>query len=157
MLRDFNLLLLFYYFLFELLHFKFIFLSSHSIAWNPDDTFPSLFWVTFSHRSRSLIPHAVFISWMYFFFYICVFLVIVRQAVDGAHQGKMIGDSFPVNQNSKIKIAEQLRKRAGPCPDHRLLIPEVRRPPQPHLHRKAPWRSKGSDANWYQATHRPLR
>ena len=42
-----------------------------------------------------------------------------------------------------MRIAGQLRQEAGPCPDHIYLILEVRRPPQPHMHIKAPWRSKG--------------
>ena len=33
-------------------------------------------------------------------------------------QGKATGDSFPVDRNSKTRIAEQLREEAGPCPDH---------------------------------------
>ena len=48
--------------------------------------------------------------------------------------------------NSKRRLAGQLREEAGPCPDHTLFIPEVRRPPWPHTRRKAPWRSKGNDA-----------
>ena len=62
-----------------------------------------------------------------------------------ASQGKAVGDSFPVDQDSKMTITGQLREKAGPCPDHIFLIFKVRRPAQPHMHRKTPWRSKGSD------------
>ena len=44
-------------------------------------------------------------------------------------QGKTIEHSFLVDQNSKMRTAGQLKEKAGPCPDHMLLIPEVRRPP----------------------------
>ena len=62
-------------------------------------------------------------------------------------QGKAVGNSFPVERNFKMRIAGQLRKKAGPCPDHIFLIFEVRRPPQLHMHRKASWRSKAIDIN----------
>ena len=57
--------------------------------------------------------------------------------------GKAIGDSFCMDQNSKTRIAGQLREKNGLSPDHIFLIPEVRRPPWPHVHRKGHWRSKG--------------
>ena len=41
-------------------------------------------------------------------------------------QGKVIEDSFPVNQNSKMRIAGQLREKAGSCPDHTFLFPKSR-------------------------------
>ena len=44
-------------------------------------------------------------------------------------QHKAIGDSFPVDQNSKVRIAGQLRLEAGPCPDHIFLVLEVMRYP----------------------------
>ena len=49
---------------------------------------------------------------------------------------KTIGDSFLVDQNFNTRIAGQLREEAEPCPDHIFLIPKVRRPPQPYMHRK---------------------
>ena len=60
----------------------------------------------------------------------------MRQEVDGYPQGKVIGDSLSKDQNSKIRIAGQIREETGPCPDHIFLILEVRRPPQPYMHRK---------------------
>ena len=55
----------------------------------------------------------------------------------------------------KMKIGGQLRKEAGLClkrRGHLFLIFEVRWPPWLHMHRKAPWRSKGGvmlgDANY---------
>ena len=59
-------------------------------------------------------------------------------------QDKAIGDSFPIAKNSKIRRAGQLREKAGPSPDHIFLVLEVRRPPWPHMRRKAPGRPKGS-------------
>ena len=47
----------------------------------------------------------------------------------GVTPSKAIGDSFPEGQNSKTRIAGQLREEAGPSSDHIFLIPEVRRPP----------------------------
>ena len=58
-------------------------------------------------------------------------------------EGKAIRDSFPVNLNSRMRIAGQLKEGAGPCPDHIFLILKVRRPPRPHMCRKDPWRSSG--------------
>ena len=43
-------------------------------------------------------------------------------------QGKAIGDSFPVDQNLKMRTTE-LGEEAGPSPDHVFLILAVRRPP----------------------------
>ena len=57
-----------------------------------------------------------------------------------APQGKAIEDSFPIDQISKTRIVGRLREKAGPCPDHISLTPDVRRPPRPHVHRKAPCR-----------------
>ena len=51
-------------------------------------------------------------------------------------QGKAIGDSFPVDRDSKTRITGQLGEEAGLCPDHIFLIFEVRRPAQPHMHRR---------------------
>ena len=82
---------------------------------------------------------------------------IMRQVVD-AHpllQGKILGDPFSVDQNSKTRIAEQLREEAGSYPDHIFLLCQARRLPQPHMHRKSPWRSKGSDAKGC-STHMPF-
>ena len=70
--------------------------------------------------------------------------VKLRQKVDRPSQGKVIGDSFPTDWNSKMRVAGQLRKEAGPCPDHIFLILEVRRSPQPHICRKTPWKPKKS-------------
>ena len=53
----------------------------------------------------------------------------------------------------KQRIAGQLREEAGHSPQTTyFFIPKVRRPPQPHILRKAPWRSKVSGAK-----ARPLR
>ena len=50
-------------------------------------------------------------------------------------QGNVIGESFPVDQNSKMRIVGPLRQGGwallGP-----LLVLEVRRPPWPHVSRK---------------------
>ena len=71
----------------------------------------------------------------------------MRQEVAGYPQGKVIGDSFPKDQNSKIRTAGRIREETGPCPDHIFLILEVRKPPQPYMCGKAAWRSNGCDAN----------
>jgi len=62
------------------------------------------------------------------------------------------GETFPVD---KMRIAGQLREEAGPCADDICLILEVRGPPQPHVHRKPPWRSKRNDFKRC-STHSPL-
>ena len=67
----------------------------------------------------------------------------MRQEEDGPPRVKQVGDSFSIDQNSKTRIAGQLKEEAGACTDHIFLVPEVSRPPQPHMHIKAPWRSKG--------------
>ena len=36
----------------------------------------------------------------------------------GPRQDKAIGDSFPVDQNSKMRRTGQLKEEARPCPDH---------------------------------------
>ena len=71
-------------------------------------------------------------------------MVIVRQEVDvpPSSPGKTIGDSFLIYQNSKRRIAGQLREKSGPFPDHIFFIPQVRIPPRPHVRRKTPCRSK---------------
>ena len=61
--------------------------------------------------------------------------------------GKVIGDLLPVDWNFKMRIAGQLMEEAGPYSDHIFLIVEVRRPPWPHMRKKAQWRSKG---DWNQ-------
>ena len=48
----------------------------------------------------------------------------------GPLQGKVIEDLFPRDQNSKMRIARQLREEAGPCPGHIFLLLEVRRSSQ---------------------------
>ena len=57
-------------------------------------------------------------------------------------QGKVTGDSVPVDQYSKMRMAGQLRGEAGPCldkiRDYPLLLPTYL-----HMHRKPPWKSKG--------------
>ena len=57
-------------------------------------------------------------------------------------QGKAMGDSFSVDQNTKTKIAGWLGGKVGPCTDHIFLITEVRRPPQPHMCRKGSLETK---------------
>lgn len=44
-----------------------------------------------------------------------------------APQDKVVGDSFSMDQKSKMTIAGQLREEA--VPDHVFLLLEVRRPP----------------------------
>ena len=66
--------------------------------------------------------------------------VKLRREVDGEPQDKVIGDSFPVDWNPKIRRAAQFGEAAGPCPDH--LFPRVRRPPWLHVCRD-PWGVKG--------------
>lgn len=61
----------------------------------------------------------------------------------GPLQGKVIGDSFPVNQNSKTGIGEPLKEEAGPCWDHVFLFLEVGRPPWPHRCRESSLETKG--------------
>ena len=60
-----------------------------------------------------------------------------------------------MDQNFKIRIAEQLREEVGSSPDHIFLLLQARRLPQSHMHRKSPWRSKGSDAKGC-STHMPF-
>ena len=48
-------------------------------------------------------------------------------------QGKAIGDWFPVDWNSKVRKAGQLREETGPLPNHVFLTLEVKRPPRPHM------------------------
>ena len=59
-----------------------------------------------------------------------------------ATQGKAIGDWFSIARHSKT-IAGQLREEAGPCKDHVFLIPKVRRPPWPHMHRRSSLEANG--------------
>ena len=35
-----------------------------------------------------------------------------------SHQGKAIGEPFPIEWNSQKRIMGQLEEEAGPCPDH---------------------------------------
>ena len=58
-------------------------------------------------------------------------------------QGKAVGDSFSIDWNSKTRIAGQLREEGGPCTDHIFLVLEVRKPPQPHMHKKCSLEAKG--------------
>ena len=62
------------------------------------------------------------------------------------------GETFPVD---KMKRAGQLREEVGLCPDYTCLILEVKGPPQRHMHRKPPWRSKRNDVKRC-STHRPF-
>ena len=73
---------------------------------------------------------------------------MLRQAVADSlpAQGKMIGHSLPIDWQSMTRITGQLREEVRPCPDHRLLILKVRRPPWPHLCRRTSWMSNGSYA-----------
>ena len=61
-----------------------------------------------------------------------------------APQGKAVGDSFSVDQNSKIRIAGQLREEAGPCLDYMFLFSESGDCPDHTCTEKAPWRPKRS-------------
>ena len=76
----------------------------------------------------------------------------VDATILSAPQHKSIGESSPVDWNSKTRIAGQLREDGGPCPEHIFLIFEVRRPPWPHMCSKPPWRSKGE---WCQEMFYP--
>jgi len=49
-------------------------------------------------------------------------LIFLREEADGPLQGKVIGDSFSMDQNSKRRIAGQLREEVGPCTEHIFLI-----------------------------------
>ena len=68
------------------------------------------------------------------------FPVTMRQEVDGHPQGKVIGDSFLVDQNSKTRKAGQLRKeislttsvQKGSLEVKRGLMPTDALYPQPH-------------------------
>ena len=73
----------------------------------------------------------------------------LRQKVDWPSQDKVIGDSFPTNWHSKMRVEGQLREEAGPCPDHIFLILEVRRSPQLHICRNTPWKPKESIVKRY--------
>jgi len=64
--------------------------------------------------------------------------MIFEAGVRWVSHGKAIGNSFPKDQNSKTRIAGQLREEAGPCRDHIFLIVEVRRPHPPNIYKKAP-------------------
>ena len=47
----------------------------------------------------------------------------MRQEIDPSHhQDKAIGESLPVDENSKTRTAGQLREEAGPCTDHVFLF-----------------------------------
>ena len=61
-----------------------------------------------------------------------------------APQGKAVGDSFSIDQNSKIRIAGQLREEAGPCPDYMFLFSASGDCPDHTYTEKAPWRPKRS-------------
>ena len=74
-------------------------------------------------------------------FEFAMFLPTLKQEVDSCppplphcpSQGKAIGDWFPVDWNSKVRKAGQLREETGPLPDHVFLTLEVKRPPRPHM------------------------
>ena len=47
----------------------------------------------------------------------------MRQEVNAPTiQGKVIRDSFSMDQNSKMRLGGQLREEAGPCSDHIFLF-----------------------------------
>ena len=66
------------------------------------------------------------------------YLVFEAGSVWTPTQHKVIGDPFPVDWNSKTRIAGQLKGEGGLCSDHIVHVPKVRRPPS----EKAPWGSK---------------
>ena len=70
--------------------------------------------------------------------------------------GKPIGDSFPVDRNSKMRITGQLNQEAGPCPDHVYLIPKSGELPGNTCREKLLEGQSGSDVKGC-STHRPLR
>ena len=52
---------------------------------------------------------------------------VVRQEVNAPTiQGKVIRDSFSMDQNSKMRLGGQLREEAGPCSDHIFLFLKAR-------------------------------
>ena len=70
----------------------------------------------------------------------------MRQEVDGPPsfpQGKAIGDSFPVDRNSKLRIAGQLRRGGWALPRPHISFLEVMGPPPPHVRRKGLLEAKG--------------
>ena len=61
----------------------------------------------------------------------------------GSHsQSKPIGNLFPIDQNSKTRIAGQLKEESGPCQDHIFLVLS-QETLQPHRHRKDSLETKG--------------
>ena len=66
-------------------------------------------------------------------------------------QSKAIGDSFPIDPNSKISIAGQLGKKAGLCQDrrdHMFLVVRSGGLPDYICTERLLGGHKGSDANW---------
>ena len=53
-----------------------------------------------------------------------------------APQGKAIGDSFSIGQDSKTGVGGQLREEAGSCTDHIFLIPKVETSPTTHAQKR---------------------
>ena len=87
-------------------------------------------------------------SWA-FFYTLYYNPLLLRQEIDyhtPAPPSEVIGDLFPVNQNSKIRTAGQLREEAGHCPDHIFFPSESGDLPDYTYAEKAPWRPKGSNA-----------
>ena len=68
--------------------------------------------------------------------------VEVRREIGGPSRGA-IGDSFSVDQNSKTRIAEQLREEAGPCPDYIFLFSESGDHPTMHAQKRLPGGQRG--------------
>ena len=73
-------------------------------------------------------------------------MVVLRKEVDAlptASHGEAVGDSFPVDWNSKMRIAGQLRKGLGPSQSTHFSFSKSGYLPNHTLHRKAPRRSNG--------------
>ena len=64
-------------------------------------------------------------------------VIILRREADGTIKGQSDWRFISMDPNSKMRIAGQLRKKAGFYPDHIFFILKVRIPPWLHLYRKA--------------------
>ena len=82
--------------------------------------------------------------------------VVLQWEADGpAPGGRLLEIHFPVDQ-TRDGNSRTTKGGGQALPDHTSLIPEVRRPPGPHVRRKAPWRPKGAHVKGC-STQTPLR
>ena len=86
-----------------------------------------------------------------------LFILGFRQEVDAPTPTpcKPIGDSFPVDQNSKMRRAGQLKEEARPCPDHISHSRSQETSPTTHAQKGSLKVKVGSDVKGC-STHRPL-